>query len=86
VILKLWSDVKFGLSGGIVELIFKRYLKTILKRSPRIGIGFVSPFIALKIPYDQSTETKTHMEAEIKLSKLLIIRPSEMKVSVIPNP
>jgi hypothetical protein len=27
------------------------------------------------------------MEAEInKLSKLLIIRPSEMKVSVIPNP
>jgi hypothetical protein len=47
------------LSGGIVELIFKRYLKTILK-SPRIGIGFVSPFIALKIPYDQSTETKTH--------------------------
>jgi hypothetical protein len=64
----------------------KRYLKTILKRSPRIGIGFVSPFIALKM-YDQSTETKTHMEAEInKLSKLLIIRPSEMKVSVIPNP
>jgi hypothetical protein len=68
-----------------VELIFKRYLKTILKRSPRIGIGFVSPFIALKMPYDQSTETKTHMEAENKLSKLLIIRPSEMKVSVIPT-
>jgi hypothetical protein len=60
-----------------VELIFKRYLKTILKRSPRIGIGFVSPFIALN--EHQSTETKTHMEAEInKLSN--IIRPSEMKV------
>jgi hypothetical protein len=64
----------------IVELIFKRYLKTILKRSPRIGIGFVSPFIALKIPYDHSRD-ETHMEAEInKLSKLLIISLAKMKV------
>jgi hypothetical protein len=69
--------------GINIQEIFENHFE----RSPRIGIGFVSPFIALKMPYDQSTETKTHMEAEInKLSKLLIIRPSEMKVSVIPNP
>jgi hypothetical protein len=51
-------DVKFGLwrdCGINIQEIFENHF---LKRSPRIGIGFVSPFIALKIPYDQSTETK----------------------------
>jgi hypothetical protein len=68
-----------------VELIFKRYLKTILKRSPRIGIGFL--LYCTEDPVRPKYRDETHMEAEInKLSKLLIIRPSEMKVSVIPNP
>jgi hypothetical protein len=42
--------------------------------------------MALKIPYDHSTETKIHIGAEISMLSKLIIKPSEIKVSVIPSP